>query len=371
MIEALANLWGSVGTLLETHGILAIAIVLLIEEMGVPSPIPGDLLMLLAGIRVAQGAISLPAVLLIESLSTFTGSSLLYFAARRGGRLLVLRYGRFVGATPERLAAAERKIAGREMATVFLGRLIPGLRSVTVMTAGVMGVPPRQFFPAVFVGGFGYLAFYTVLGALVGPPILRFFAQIAFPASALWSLGGVAVVALAIRELRRFHAGRLTLPLWATFLLGGLLAGMAGLLAANFVTGVVETVVRAVGRPSGLGISRSLDELHVLLGWPSFLLLAMGIGAAYRRFGLRNLPLTLRVSITACAPLVVTLLATMVPLLAAEPGPARTIAMWLLVPAAVVRWLGFGIALECLPLDRPRAAAVAARDVPTGLDAQV
>ena len=350
-MDALLALWGSVAGFLETPGIAAIAIVLFVEEAGIPSPVPGDLLMLLAGVRVAQGYISFPAMLLIEAVATFSGASLLYFAARRGGRPLVLRYGRIVGVTHERLAAVEAKVAGREMHAVFLGRLVPGLRALTVLTAGVINMPPHRFFPALFLGAFAYFGFFTTVGMLVGPPVLDIFERVALPVSVLWSLGGLLLIALTIRELRHLPPAQL---LWrspvGTYLLGGLVAGMCGLLAANTTIGIAETFVLAAGGSLEAGFPRSLGGVHFVLGWPVFLGVAVAIGAAYRRLEARRLPLVARLALTSIVPLATTVVLTIAPLLELGGVEARPIALLIVGPATVARWLVFGIALELLPL---------------------
>ena len=351
-METLLALWSSVQGFIETHGIAAIAVVLFVEEIGIPSPVPGDLLMLLAGVRVAEGYISLPAMLLIEAVATFSGSSLLYLAARRGGRPLVLRHGRLVGVTPERLALVEAQIAGREMQAVFLGRLVPGLRSLTVLTAGVVNVPPHRFFPAMLLGGLVYLTFFTVVGVIVGPPVLHIFEQVAFPASVLWSLGGLFVIALAVRELRRVDPEHRLLLSWgATYLLGGLVAGMCGLLAANVTIGVTQSVVHAAGGSLEGDFPRSLGEVHFVLGWPVFLAVAAIIGAVYRRFDARRLPVLVRLALTSLLPLSLMAVLTIEPLFELGGLHARPVALLLVGPAAVARWAVFGLMLELLPLD--------------------
>src|SRR6266849_6351798 len=104
--------WTEVGratsSFLEQHGLLAAFVFLLIEEAGVPVPVPGDVLMLILGMRAGEGFVPLWQAIGTTWLGTLIGSTILYFAARLAGRELVYRYGRFIRLTPERLDSAER-----------------------------------------------------------------------------------------------------------------------------------------------------------------------------------------------------------------------------------------------------------------------
>ncbi len=70
------ELWTTLRTsfqgLLDAHPLPVIAVVLFGEELGIPMPIPGDLLMILAGVRVAEGRLGLSFALLVQELATAT-----------------------------------------------------------------------------------------------------------------------------------------------------------------------------------------------------------------------------------------------------------------------------------------------------------
>src|SRR3954447_2294259 len=86
MMELLHDLNQSMHALLRTHALAVVVIVLFFEELGVPSPIPGDLMMVLAGVRAAQGRNPLWLALVVQELATVAGASGLFFVCRRLGR---------------------------------------------------------------------------------------------------------------------------------------------------------------------------------------------------------------------------------------------------------------------------------------------
>src|SRR5436853_5218589 len=98
--------WTEVGratsSFLDQHGPLAAFVFLLIEEAGVPVPVPGDVLMLILGVQARLGLVPLWQAVGATWLGTLIGSTVLYFGARIAGRDVVYRYGRFIRLTPER-----------------------------------------------------------------------------------------------------------------------------------------------------------------------------------------------------------------------------------------------------------------------------
>src|SRR5437868_2754102 len=99
--------WTEVGlatsSFLDRHGLLAAFVFLLIEEAGVPVPVPGDVLMLVLGVHAREGGVELWQAIAATWGGTILGSTFLYLASRMAGRSLVYRYGRFIRLTPERL----------------------------------------------------------------------------------------------------------------------------------------------------------------------------------------------------------------------------------------------------------------------------
>src|SRR5437667_1272259 len=192
--------WTEVGratsSFLEQHGLLAAFVFLLIEEAGVPVPVPGDVLMLILGLHARQGSVPLWQAVGATWLGTIIGSTFLYFAARLAGRDLVYRYGPFIRLTPERLDRAERWLKRHGSRAVFLGRLVPGLRIVTAVACGVFEVPFSVFFPAMSIGALLYILVYTLVGYFLGQPVLSLLEKVHIPFGLLGSLVPLTLILL-------------------------------------------------------------------------------------------------------------------------------------------------------------------------------
>ena len=94
---------------LAQHSLVAVLLAIIVEELGIPMPIPTDLMIAYVGADRSPSQLVLLFGLL--TLSSAIGASGLYAIVRRGGRPLVDRFGRYVHLGPERLARSEALLA--------------------------------------------------------------------------------------------------------------------------------------------------------------------------------------------------------------------------------------------------------------------
>ncbi len=360
LIDSLVALIAFAQAVLGEHVLLAIGLVIFIEETGVPFLFPGDVSMVLAGVEVARGHATLASVLIVEQVATMLGAGVLYTLGRRFGRPVVEKYGRYIGVGPDQLQRGEEQLLRHGTRSIIVGRLVPGLRIVTVVACGIAGVPPRTFFPALAVGGFLYLCGFTLLGYYLGTPALHLLARLALPASALWSVGGLAVVVLGARTIRRVamtvvgvrgSAGEATLD--------GLLAGLAGLFAANALIGLGASVLRLLGNEANFGLLRAEGVRYLVLGWPAFLVMAAAVVVGYRLLRLDRFAMPVRLLLTGAAPLLVTW--GVLDLMSSATPRGGSLLAALVFSAPAVRWAVFAIVLEIAHGGATRATRAALR----------
>ena len=124
-----------VTSIIEAAGYLGLALLMALEC--VFPPIPSEAILPFAGFVVAEGGMSFPLAVAAATAGSLAGNVALYLAARRGGRALVARHGRRVGATPERLERLEAWMDRWGAATVLVARAVPLARSAVSLPAGL------------------------------------------------------------------------------------------------------------------------------------------------------------------------------------------------------------------------------------------
>ncbi len=167
-MNLLAQLAHTVLGLFYAYELPTLFFAILIEEAGVPIPIPGDALVMLAGAEPHGSIIDVIATISVSSLAVFLGSSVLYAIARRGGNILLVKYGKYVHLHELRLVHMKVWLEHRGRFAIIVGRLIPGLRIPTTVLAGSSGVAYREYAVTAAIAAFVWSGFYFVVGGALG-----------------------------------------------------------------------------------------------------------------------------------------------------------------------------------------------------------
>lgn len=169
MIELLHRVTQTLLHFFDVHQLPALFVLLLLEEAGLPIPIPGDTLILIAGTQthtklLREGIL----VVVVSCVATILGSSILFGLMRQGGRPFLLKYGRYIRLSQERIERVQRWLARRGRVAIVLGRLLPGLRIVTTIVAGLSDMTYRDFLAATSLAAVIWSLAYFWVGVLFG-----------------------------------------------------------------------------------------------------------------------------------------------------------------------------------------------------------
>src|ERR687885_274933 len=152
--------------LIEHYGYLLIFFGVMAESMGVP--LPGETILISAGILAQRGNLDLGDTILLGILGAVVGDQIGYWVGREGGRPFVLRWGRYVLVTPERLARAEAFFARHGGKAVFLARFFSGLRVFGALVAGMSRMRWSTFLLYNALGGATWATAVVLVGYFLG-----------------------------------------------------------------------------------------------------------------------------------------------------------------------------------------------------------
>lgn len=165
MLQDLAKL---LERFLTDYGYLAIFVLMFVEEAGLPLPLPNEVALMYVGYLAYQGRLDANIAGLVATLGATGGSALLYYIARRGGRPLIHRFGKFIHVTEERLNQAERVVAKWGPISIPIARLTPGLRIATTIVSGVLNVSYKVVLVSVIGVSLIWSYFWVHLGRALG-----------------------------------------------------------------------------------------------------------------------------------------------------------------------------------------------------------
>jgi membrane protein DedA with SNARE-associated domain len=134
---------GWIADLIDAFGALGVALLMALENLF--PPIPSELILPFAGFLVSRGELGYLPVLVASTAGSLFGALVLYALGRWGGRSLILRYGRFLRVKEADLDRAEGWFDRYDEWVVLFGRMVPGVRSVVSIPAGMLGTPFVRF----------------------------------------------------------------------------------------------------------------------------------------------------------------------------------------------------------------------------------
>jgi len=157
-------------------------------------PLPSELVIPPAAyLAHTQGRMSVAGVIIAGALGSWAGATVMYWASRLAGRPLVMHYGRIILIPPEKVAAAERWAARYGAFGIFFSRLLPVVRHLIGIPAGIVRIDFRLY------------SLYTLAGSTVWCSVLAWIGIKAGQDEALmrgelnrvtlWAAGAFAVLA--------------------------------------------------------------------------------------------------------------------------------------------------------------------------------
>jgi membrane protein DedA with SNARE-associated domain len=147
-------------------GYAGIFFLMMLESMIVP--VPSEFVMPFAGFLVAQGNFNFLLVIVASTLGSITGSLIFYYIGKTGGYTLVQKYGKYVLVGTEDIKKTETWFKKRGDLTIFLARLVPVVRHLISLIAGIGNMNVRKFTIYTILGATLWNGILTYLGLILG-----------------------------------------------------------------------------------------------------------------------------------------------------------------------------------------------------------
>jgi membrane protein DedA with SNARE-associated domain len=131
-------------------------------------PIPSELVMPPAGYLAQQGKMNMMVAILCGTAGSLAGAYANYFAAHYLGRPLLLKYGKYVWITEKKFAKVERFFRDHGEVSTFVGRLLPVVRHLISLPAGLAGMNHMKFSLYTLAGAGLWVTVLTCIGYFIG-----------------------------------------------------------------------------------------------------------------------------------------------------------------------------------------------------------
>jgi membrane protein DedA with SNARE-associated domain len=131
-------------------------------------PVPSELVMPPAGYLAYQGKMNMVAVILCGTVGSLVGAYINYFVSQYLGRPLILKYGKYVLIPPDKFERVERFFLQHGEISTFIGRLLPVIRHLISIPAGVAGMNHLKFTLYTLLGAGLWCTILTLIGYAIG-----------------------------------------------------------------------------------------------------------------------------------------------------------------------------------------------------------
>lgn len=158
---------------LETGGYWVVALLMTCESSVFPLPSESIIPVAASWSHSGKIHIGLPGIVIAGALGSWFGATLVYWLSRLAGRPLLIRYGKFVLITPDKIQKAENWSAHYGAAGVFIARLLPGARQLVGIPAGIAKFDYLKFSIFTLLGSAIWCSVLCWLGIKIGTNITK------------------------------------------------------------------------------------------------------------------------------------------------------------------------------------------------------
>jgi membrane protein DedA with SNARE-associated domain len=152
--------------LITELGYLGIFAAMVMESAALP--IPSEIVMPFAGYVAFQGHLDFWGVVLAGTLGNLVGSILLYYVGLKGGRPVLMKYGKYILVSEREIKIAEEWFRKFGSKVIFFSRLLPVVRTFVSLPAGTAKMDIKKFSFYTLVGSLPWNIALTYIGFVLG-----------------------------------------------------------------------------------------------------------------------------------------------------------------------------------------------------------
>jgi len=151
------------------YGYLAIFVLIFLQEVGFPSPVPNEFVLLFSGYISFIGYLNLPFTILAAATGDILAGFVLYIVFRYFGKFILQHKPRWLPISNQKINVISRKIDARGIAFVFFGRLTPLVRGYIAVISGLLRISFNKFGCVIGITSSLWASLYIFAGYFFGP----------------------------------------------------------------------------------------------------------------------------------------------------------------------------------------------------------
>ena len=151
------------------YGYLIIVLLVFLQEVGFPNPIPNELVLIFSGYLCFTGMLNILMVILSAMVGDLLGSGILFSVFFFFGRGIIKRKPRWVPISQKKLHKISLLLQNKGLTGIIIGRLSPFIRGYVSVLMGLINFPAKKYVVVLIVTAIFWACFYVFTGFLIGP----------------------------------------------------------------------------------------------------------------------------------------------------------------------------------------------------------
>src|SRR3954469_25942800 len=147
---------------LKTWGYLGVVVLMAMESS--IFPVPSEIVIPPAAFWAVKGEMNFWGVIAAGTLGSYLGSAITYWVAAWLGRMVIVKWGKYFFVSEQKLERAEHFVHRYEAGGIFFARLLPVIRHLISIPAGIMRMGFGMFSAMTIIGSFIWCATLAFLG---------------------------------------------------------------------------------------------------------------------------------------------------------------------------------------------------------------
>ena len=185
------------------YGYLAIFVLILIQEIGIPTPLPNEVLMLFSGYLVSTSVLKYYLVLLTIIGADVLGANILYTIFYYFGPAIIRGKPKWFPLSTQKINRISTKVQSGGLWTIFIGRITPLIRGYISVIVGLLHIEPKKYVPISLITGAIVTGCWVSIGTVLGPYWVLVAAKLSAIKYILFTVVLVVALVMLIKYYRR------------------------------------------------------------------------------------------------------------------------------------------------------------------------
>ena len=156
------------------YGYATIFLLVFLQELGIPNPVPQEIILLFAGYVSSLGILNLGILFLVAVLADLCGTSIIYTVFWFFGNTIFKKKPRWLPLDQKKMERMIQTFSKKDKWGIYLWRLIPYIRGYASVAAGLLQMRLSDFLPMVTLSAFTSSGGYVIVGYLLGNRFQKF-----------------------------------------------------------------------------------------------------------------------------------------------------------------------------------------------------